>query len=86
MNAKEAVVTGVMAVLLLCGSAGCSSTRPPQPIVHPWEELFLAAESGGASYDATTLAEKWRELDALSAEVGELGARMAALSRSFRFL
>jgi len=42
-------------------------------------------DSGGTSYDAKTLAEKWRELDALRAELPELDARMAALERSFRF-
>jgi hypothetical protein len=84
-DVKEAVATGMMALLLVFGSASCSSTRPPQPLAHPWEELFEPTDSGRASYDAKTLTEKWRELDALRAEVLELDVRMAALKRSFRF-
>ena len=81
---REALVTGMMALLLVCGSASCSSPRPP-PLARSWEEPFEAVDSGGTAYDAKTLAEKWRELDALRAELPELDARIAALGRSFRF-
>jgi hypothetical protein len=82
---REALVTGMMALLLVCGSASCSSTRSPQRLAHSWEDPFEPADSGGASHDGKTLAEKWLELDALRAEVLELDARTAALERSFRF-
>jgi hypothetical protein len=85
MSTKQALASGVMALLLVGGSASCSSTRAPEPLWNSWAELAEPTDSGGASYDARILAQRWRELEALRSEVSELDARIASLSRAFRF-
>jgi hypothetical protein len=85
MSTKQALASGVMALLLVGGSASCSSTRAPEPLWNSWAELAEPTDSGGASYDARILAQRWRELEALRSETLELDARIASLSRAFRF-
>ncbi len=82
---RKALATGTMALLLVGVGTRCSSTRAPEPPWNTWAKPAEPADSGGASYDARTLAQKWRELEALRSEVLELDARIASLSRAFRY-
>ena len=85
MSTRKALATGTLAILLVGVGASCSSTRAPEPLWNTWMQPAGPADSGSDSYDARVLGQRWRELEALRSEVLELGARIASLSRAFRY-
>ena len=83
MSTRKALATGTIALLLAGVVTSCSSARAPEPPRNTWVKLAGPADSGGASYDARILAQKWRELEALRSEVRELDAHIASSISNF---
>ncbi len=52
MGTKKALASGMMMLLLVTGSASCSSTRTPEPVFRGWEAPAEPTDPGDVSYDA----------------------------------